>query len=101
MGCSMTLSTKCNQVPEIVISTMGSILLVMNLQVKHGTTVLALPAIPLQDLVADQLVLVLVMRGHGLVLYGLTAIPEAYAAFSGSASTFTPARKSAQIISRQ
>jgi len=77
MGCSMTLGTKCNQVPEIFISPMGSKCLMMNLQVKHRAAMLASPAIPFQDLLAGQSIFVFVACGHGLVLYGLTAIAEA------------------------
>jgi len=50
---AVTVGTKRNQVPEIVISTMGSILLMVNLQVKHRATVLASPIISLQNLAAE------------------------------------------------
>jgi len=61
---AMTFEAENHQIPENVGPAMGPELLMMNLQVKHGTTVLAAPVVPLQDLLADQLVLVLVTRGH-------------------------------------
>ena len=72
---AVTVGTHRNQVPETVISTMGSKLLVMNLQIDHRSAVLAPPSIPLEHLLADPSILVLVMRGH-LALLSSWALSE-------------------------
>lgn len=53
MNISMTVGTKCNQVLGYVSSSMGTKLLMMDMQVSHRSAMLAAPAIALHDLLAN------------------------------------------------
>ncbi len=100
---SVTTHAKCNQIVRDIPAELASRLYVVNLQVLHGTAVLASPAISFQHLISDRGVFfrvqfeswLLLAKAHGI---RWAAHNELYGRVS---SSLAPARKSAQIISKQ
>ena len=120
----MACNAQCNQVLLEIASGMSSIPLVVNLEIRHLSTALACPAIPLENLLLQPLVAFASQPLGGVFLKGTFHCRQAlnwrknscfcspgknlkkffieFNRISGlPLSRFAPARKSAQIISRQ
>ncbi len=100
---SVTTDAKCNQVVPDIPAELASRLYVVNLQVLDGTAVLASPPISFQHLISDRGVFFRLEFESWLLLSKAHRIRWAvHNELHGRvSSSLAPARKSAQIISRQ
>jgi hypothetical protein len=99
----MATGAECNQILGDIPAKSASRPDVVNLQVRHGTAVLASPTISFQNLVSYYAVLVRPEPESWLPLTEVHRIPQRAddAPDGQGSSNLAPARKSAQIISRQ
>ena len=103
MTFSVTTDAQCNQIVRDIPAKLASRLYVMNLQVLHGTAVLASPTISFKHLISDRGVFFRLQFESWLLL------PKAHRIhwvvhnelYGRDSSSLAPARKSAQIISKQ
>ena len=95
----MTDGAECNQIARHISPKLAPRLYVMNLQVRQGAAVLAPPTISLQHLFANRPIFFGVQFESRLFLAQAYRIHDD---FDGKlSSSLAPARKSAQIISKQ
>src|SRR5205807_5053657 len=100
---AMTTGAKRYQVPHHIVTELAPAFYVMNLQAFHGTALLAPPAISLEHKQPDDGVSFRIQFESRLSLAETRGIQCAFhnQSFGSVSARFAPARKSAQIISRQ
>jgi len=99
---SMTTDAECNQIVRHIPTKLAPRLEVMNLQVLRGTAVLAAPTVSFQHMVSDPGIFFPVQLESRLLLAEAHRTRRIQAQVYGPvSSSLAPARKSAQIISRQ